>query len=173
MIAPAPKSYPATPHVIEQLKKLGLERAGATINSPISMAEEAAKTVWGKVHLVVPKDYQGPGGTVVQGVDNLPVQMSRHPSSGNFEGNKPGHLTFDFVVITRDKKGKEVQLPLEGVHLFMRWLPVYRSEGVGGGGLGHRYIDRLYASEVGSHATKLEGKLQHLQTWYTQKSSPA
>ena len=161
-----PKVVPGhVPRHRKQIKKIhGLETASSTINSPITLAEQAGKAVAAaKVSLVVPKDYNGQPG-----VENLPVQMVSHPSSGNFEGNKPGHATFDFVVITRDARGKTVSLPLEGVHLFMAWQPNYRSDAAGGG-LGHRYIDRLYVSEGRAARRQPRREAEAApRAWYTQ-----
>lgn len=163
-----PKSYQATPRLIEDLKKVhGLETASSTINGPFELVDRAAKAVQSaKVTLTIPKDYEGPGGAVVKGVENIPVALaSRHPSSGSMDGNKPGQVAFDFFAWGRDGRGRMIEVPVTGVHLFMAWQPIYREDA---GGMGHRYIDRLFVSEIGSHASGLEGKLHHLAEWYKQ-----
>lgn len=162
-----PKVFQATPHLLESIKKsltgYGLNSNSSYLYSPISAAEEASQAVH-KANLKFPyeTDFKMPDGSMQKMMNYGQIYLDRHAAGGKFTNDtESGEVVYNFHVNVRDSKGKELQIPIEGLHFWMAWL------GNGGHGKGI-----LITKRVDSHRPHLEGELEKLQKYFPGESGP-
>ncbi len=159
-----PKVLQVTPHVLEEGKKLhGMNSNSSYLYSPITAAEEAQSAVH-KANFKFPyeSEYQLPDGTTSKMWNYPAIYLDRYPASGHLTSDKEsGEVMYNFHVNLRDARGKEVVVPIEGMHFFMAWL------GNGGQGKGI-----LITKRVDSHRPHLEGELEKLQKHFPGDAGP-